>query len=153
MNGIAADVPQGQTLDRRKVILSATAVALSLAVLVFVVLKYTLWAETTAADASRNRAVVDSETGEVILSFRIPEKSAYPWKNPKTGRKTLYLPESCYWTKDGKAKLEPTYVILNLVLDKPGKTLCPDCGREVVVHNPMPPANLLQEAARAARNE
>lgn len=77
-----------------------------------------------------------------------------PLKCPSCGAMAFYQAEACYWTKgpDGqlKAKLKPTYVILLQRLDPNSeeKTICPDCGEEVVGHNPMPPENLM-EAARA----
>ncbi len=154
MNAATAAVPVAQQpLDRRKVMLASGGLALCLALAIFVVLRLTMWAEATASDASRSRVVVDAETGEVVQAFHIEDNSAYPWVNPKTGKKTLYPPEHCYWTKDGNAKLEPTYVLLNEIAGKPGKTFCPDCGREVVIHNPLPPSKLLQEAAAAAKKK
>ncbi len=62
-----------------------------------------------------------------------------PILSPHTQRKTGYRPESCYWTKDGKQKKQPTYIILNEVLGKKGPTICPDCGRLVDAHNQPPP--------------
>ncbi len=66
------------------------------------------------------------------------------------GKKTAWMAEACYWTKDGKAKLEPTYVILKQRMGIDEKTYCPDCGREVVGHNPRPPKELMDEAQAAA---
>jgi hypothetical protein len=51
---------------------------------------------------------------------------------------TGYPAEACYWTADGGTKTEPTWVLMNAVLGKPGPTFCPDCGRLVVARNPMP---------------
>lgn len=91
--------------------------------------------------------VSDSETGEVNDHFPLPtDGQGYPAVNPKTGKRTFYPSESCYWTKDGKAKLQPTYVILNSWLKKPGPTRCPDCGRTVTKSNRMPPDALMQQA-------
>lgn len=90
--------------------------------------------------------VVDSVTGEPIENFRAPRGATFPFVNPKTGASTLYPAEACYWTKDGKAKFPPTYVILNDRLGKPGPTKCPDCGRTVRLFNPMPPDSLMQQA-------
>jgi len=88
------------------------------------------------------------DTGEVFENYAVEEGSTQPWKNPKTGKNTLYTVEACFWTKDGKAKLEPTFVLLNEYIGKPGPTKCPDCGRTVVPHNPIPPAELMAEAAK-----
>ena len=106
----------------------------------------------SAAAIASVRDVMDSESNQVILDFE-PPKTAPPWTNPKTGRATLYLAERCFWTKDGKAKLEPTYVIPNEAMDKPGDAICPDCGRKVIRHNPSPPPELLEQAARDAGNK
>jgi len=100
-------------------------------------------------DESRVRVMIDAETGEVFERYRIREGDTGPWKHPQTGRNTLYQPELCYWTADGEAKLEPTYVLLNEVAGKSGRTTCPDCGREVVAHNPLPPDALMLEAIEA----
>lgn len=133
----------------RKLVLSAAAVVLAVGVMVYLVLRSTLFAPPTAGDVSRARTVMDAETGELIADFPIKEGTLYPWTNPRTGKATLFPPETCYWTKDGKAKAEPTYVLLNNLTGKPGKTTCPDCGREVVGHNPKPPMSLLIEAYKA----
>lgn len=101
-----------------------------------------------AADASRERLAIDSVTG-VVHSIGIVEGDRFPWTNPDTGERTLYPAEKCYWTKDGKAKLVPTYVFVKLYANINEKTTCPDCGREVRQHNPLPPDELLAEAAAA----
>ena len=46
-----------------------------------------------------------------------------------------------FWTKDGKPKQDPTPVLLNSWIGKSGPTFCPDCGRLVVGHNPIPGPN------------
>jgi len=97
-------------------------------------------------EASRKRIAVDSETGEVI-EIKIVDGDRFPWKNPKTGQLTLYPGEPCYWTKDGKAKLIPTYVFVKAYAGIKEKTICPDCGKEVRQHNPLPPDKLMEEAA------
>lgn len=90
--------------------------------------------------------VVDRETGEQILDFRAPVGVTFPFVNPKTGKATLFPAEACYWTKDGKAKFPPNYVILNERMGKPGPTRCPECGKTVKLYNPMPPDALMQQA-------
>jgi len=99
------------------------------------------------------RPVICSETGEVFERFKYPKGHRTPFENPKTGRKTLYPAELCYWTKDGKAKLEPTYVLIGLYMGKEEPNTCPDCGRRVVGHNPPPPAELMNEALARKRAE
>lgn len=105
-----------------------------------------------AGIASRERAAVDGETGKVFPKYRIKDGETWPWKHPSTGARTLYPAESCYWTKDGQAKLEPTYVLLNKLKGVDGPTICPDCGREVVAHNPMPPTDLLVKAGESKKS-
>lgn len=97
-----------------------------------------------------SKTFVCSETGKPFeYSISVGEK--WPVPSPYTGRKTGYPAEACYWTKDGKRKSEPTYVILNEYLGKPGDTICPDCGRLVVGHNPMPPVSVPLVDAPATR--
>lgn len=79
-----------------------------------------------------------------------------PLKCEKCGKEAAYPAEACYWTKgaDGewKAKLEPTFVLckkrVNPETDE--KTYCPDCGHEVVGHNPPPPPALMEAARKEA---
>jgi hypothetical protein len=148
MNTTAIKSGIDEPVDKKKLFLSAGAVVLSLGVLTFVVLRATAFAPTTANEVSRYRAVIDSETGETIEKFGIQEGVGYPWKNPKTDKNTLFPAEFCFWTKDGKATLKPTFVLLNELVNKPGDTICPDCGRKVFARNPMPPVDLLQQAAK-----
>lgn len=97
---------------------------------------------------SHFRTAIDAETGEVVSGFRVQEGESFPWTHPKTGKASLYPAEECFWNADGTAKLKPTYVLLNSYAGKTGKTSCPDCGREVVPHNPMPPDELMIQAAQ-----
>lgn len=98
-----------------------------------------------------DRAFMCAECGHVFEhTIQMGEKE--PLECPACGKLAAYIPEKCYWTKDEngkwKAKLEPTFVILNKRMGIDKKTYCPDCGREVVGHNPMPPKELM-DAARA----
>ncbi|GJM19776.1 MAG: hypothetical protein DHS20C14_19890 [Phycisphaeraceae bacterium] len=93
------------------------------------------------------RTLVDAETGDVLADIRLPTGATYPFEHPKTGRATLYPAERCHWTADGDATLTPTYVLLNAYTGTDGPTMCPDCGRVVVAHNPLPPDELMIEAA------
>lgn len=85
---------------------------------------------------SRDRMFVDAKTNQPF-EYTLKAGDALPVAAP-SGGKTGYPSEQCYWTKDGKTKKEPTYVILNEQLGKDGPTFCPDCGRLVVGHNPPP---------------
>jgi hypothetical protein len=102
------------------------------------------------ASASRTLTLIDSATGEVFSGISTPDGAISPYENPKTGKRTLFPPEACYWTRDGKAKVEPTLVLLNDYAGKPGPTICPDCGREVFRHNPLPPEALMVKAYEEA---
>jgi hypothetical protein len=75
----------------------------------------------------------------MTFEYAMKEGERWPVTSPFTGRKTGYPAERCYWTSDGKRKATPTYVILNENLGLPGDTICPDCRRIVVGHNPPPP--------------
>lgn len=138
---------------RIRMVGSVLATIGAVGLLVYVVARHTFLAEADPGDVSRHRLAIDSETGKVIKDFKVEEGRTYPWINPATGKATLYPAEVCMWTKDGKAKLEPTYVLLNELIGKAGPTICPDCGRTVVGHNPMPPANLIREAYELAKKK
>ena len=89
-----------------------------------------------AAILSTDRVYIDVENGKVF-NHTIQMGETLPVKSPFTGKNTGYEAERCYWTKDGKTKNDPTYVLLNS--RKPGgqePTFCPDCGRLVVPLNP-----------------
>src|SRR5688572_26256265 len=91
---------------------------------------------TEAENLSANRMFIDSKTGEpypIELEVGMPMPAPAP-----SGGNTGYPSEKCYWTKDGKTKKEPTYVLLNVYLGQKDPTFCPDCGRLVVSHNPAP---------------
>lgn len=84
--------------------------------------------------AERNRIFIDAQTGaafhhELVLGESIPVQAP-------SGGMTGYPAELCYWTKDGQPKKDPTAVLLNSMIGKPGPTFCPDCGRLVVLNNP-----------------
>jgi hypothetical protein len=93
---------------------------------------------TEAEDISANRMFVDAATNPP-KPFKVKLKPGmeYPVKAPSGGM-TGYPAEECWWTKDGKERSEPFYVLLNEATGKPGPTFCPDCGRLVVGHNPLP---------------
>ena len=92
-----------------------------------------------AVRSSRQRMFVCSETMK-SFAYEVSAGETYPVPSPFTGRNTGYPAEACYWTKDGKIRDEPYYVLLNQLIGQPGPTFCPDCGRLVVGHNPHPRA-------------
>lgn len=114
---------------------------------------------STDADTSGNRVFICAETGK---SYRhtIATGETMPIYSPFTKRNTGWAAEACYWERDPdkpgqhRAKLEPSYVLLNQFKDPndKSKTLCPDCGHEVVGHNPMPPREL-RDAARQRKGK
>jgi hypothetical protein len=86
------------------------------------------------ADLSAHRMFMDAKTG-LPYPFEIDLKTPIPAPAPSGGN-TGYPGEACYWTKDGKPKAEPTWVLLNKYKGSNEPTFCPDCGRLVVGHNP-----------------
>ncbi len=104
-----------------------------------------------AGAMSRKRVAKDAVTGQVFEDYRITEGDAMPWAHPSTGERTLYPVEKCYWAPGGGAKAKPTFVILNDMLGEDGPTICPDCGREVIRHNPLPPEDALLKALQDAK--
>ena len=83
---------------------------------------------------------VCSETGKAFKHKNVLGES-FPIRSPYSGKETGYPAESCFWNVDGTTKTEPTWVLLNQAIGKPGRTFCPDCGRLVVGHNPRPGTN------------
>lgn len=130
-----------------KVLIAGVGAVVGVGVLVWAIAGSSLFAGDPMVDAARMRPAVDAETGRAYRQFRMPIDDAPPWRSPDTGKETVWPAEQCYWTTDGTAKLEPTLVILNEYLGTPGPTLCPDCGREVTRHNPLPPVELMVRAA------
>jgi len=96
-------------------------------------------------ERANTRIFVCTETGR-SFPHRWQEGEEEPIESPFTGRPTAWLAEQCYWTRDGRAKRTPTYVVVKERLGLKEKTFCPDCGREVVSHNPMPPEELFRSA-------
>jgi hypothetical protein len=92
---------------------------------------------SSAAADSANRVFIDADTGKVF-KHTIKLGESLPVESPDSGKRTGYEAEQCYWTKDGKPKDEPTYVLLNIYKGSRDPTFCPDCGRLVVPHNPPP---------------
>jgi DNA-directed RNA polymerase subunit RPC12/RpoP len=107
----------------------------------------------TIADIAAQRAFMCTQCGHVYEHvLQMGERD--PLECPVCEAMAAYPAEACYWTRgpDGnwKANVRPTFVVLNTRIDPKSekKTICPDCGREVVGHNPRPPQELM-DAARA----
>lgn len=148
--------PQGDQVpaQSKKLIVTAGVFVLSLAVLGYVLFSTFQSFSNDPRRAAGYTRVMDSETGEYIEQFPFTgERLVFPAVNPKTGKKTLFPVELCYWTKDGRAKIDPTPVILNQWLGKPGQTICPDCGRPVSKGNRMPADSLMQAAWEASQKK
>jgi len=92
--------------------------------------------QSDAASMSADRMFVDSTTGkpfshELVIGEKLPVKAP-------SGGMTGYPAELCFWNADGTIRSKPYPVLVNAYLGKKGPTFCPDCGRLVVPHNPMP---------------
>jgi len=89
------------------------------------------------------------------FTHNMVEGERAPVRSPYNGKETGYPAEKCFWTRDGKRKNEPTFVVLSYYLGKSGDTICPDCGRIVVGHNPEPPPEtpLAPEASTPASTD
>jgi|CXWL01.1.fsa_nt_gi hypothetical protein len=133
--------------QRRKTILAGVGAGAAMLLLLFLVVQSIRASVGGSAASSRTRTLVCADTGKVFEEFSIGKDASFPIENPKTGKKSLWIAEACYWTRDGGAKLTPTWVLLNANKGIKDPTLCPDCGRVVVGHNPMPPQELLAKAA------
>jgi hypothetical protein len=83
-----------------------------------------------AARLSSDRVYICSQTGK---TFRYSDKVAnkYPVRSPHSGTDTGYPAQFCFWTRDGQFKAEPSYVLHNSFIGKPGPTFCPECDRLV----------------------
>jgi len=121
--------------------LNTTAGKLVTAVLIVAGLGAIVWSakanfgESEIAARSRNRMYICSDTLKAFPhELQMGEK--YPIESPFSGKATGYPAEPCYWTKEGKPKDSPTWVLLNNLIGKSGPTFCQDCGRLVVGHNP-----------------
>jgi len=86
------------------------------------------------AAMSADRMFMDATTNKPFR-HELSESEPIPVKAPSGGR-TGFPAEACYWTKDGKPKTEPTFVLINMWKGSKEPTFCPDCGRLVVGHNP-----------------
>lgn len=126
---------------KQQVLLAVAAVLLAIAVFL------TIRALNAGPDygISAERAFKCAECGhEFEHVIQIGDQE--PMLCPKCGKVSAWVPETCYWTRDGKAKRRPTFVILKRKMGIDEDTFCPDCGREVVGHNPRPPKELMDAA-------
>ena len=90
------------------------------------------------ANASADRMFIDAGSNPPKpFAHELSMGDVIPIRAPSGGN-TGYPAEPCYWTKDGKIKTDPTWVLLNSYKGSNEPTFCPDCGRLVVGHNPRP---------------
>jgi DNA-directed RNA polymerase subunit RPC12/RpoP len=130
-------------------------IKLGIAVLLLVIAGGLTWYRLTsmspAEDAAFNRMMMCNECKKTFKHTTV-EGESEPIECDECGKVAAYTPELCFWTKadDGswKAKRVPTFVILPNRIDPNAAdvTECPDCGREVVGHNPRPPHDLMNAA-------
>ena len=74
--------------------------------------------------------------GKTTFNFElVPGQPGYPIRH---NGMDAYPAEMCWWTPSGGQAAQPTYVLLNNLVGKPGPTFCPVCHRLVVPHNPPP---------------
>lgn len=102
----------------------------------------------SSMNATRTRDLICAETGRVFPARPITDGQTFPAENPATHHRTLFPAELCFWSTNGTVQREPTRVLLNAYLNRPGPTICPHCGREVVYGNPLPPSSLWATASR-----
>jgi hypothetical protein len=88
-------------------------------------------------DFAGSTMYICTETGKTFR-HRNQAGETLPIYSSFSGKNTAVPAEPCYWTRDGGTKTEPTWVLVNEFVHKPGPTFCPDCGRLVIGHNPRP---------------
>lgn len=135
--------------QKNKNVKMATSVILLL-VAIFIGWRY--FREDESVRHAADRGFMCSECGKAF-DYVIKSGDMEPLSCPVCKKMTGYQAERCYWTKNAQgewvAKAEPTYVLLKTRVnpDSEEKTFCPDCGREVVGHNPQPSAELMEKAS------
>jgi hypothetical protein len=137
------------------------AISIILALAGIAAIYYSIKSNLGASDVatiSRDRIFICSETHKTFEHV-VSIGESYPVMSPYSGKATGYRAEACYWTKDGQIKEQPTWVLLNQDIGRAGPTFCPDCGRLVIGHNPMPklgdkpPPNAAEYGTRRAAQQ
>lgn len=121
------------------------------------IIGYQLTRETPEQAAANTRMLLCASQQKAFASS-LDIRGIEPFDCEICDKKDAYLPEKCYWTKtaDGKwaTKAEPSYVILPFRLEEGGAktTTCPDCGRTVVGHNPVPKPEDVERANQSVES-
>jgi hypothetical protein len=102
--------------------------------------------QSEAAALSNERVFICAVTGKTFRR-KLEAGMMIPVRSPHSGQDTGYEAEKCFWTKQGTARAEPSYVLLNdhkpeYRGTKAPPTFCPDCGRLVRPLNPAPAAGV-----------
>jgi predicted RNA-binding Zn-ribbon protein involved in translation (DUF1610 family) len=139
--------------QRIKIIVAVVALAVAGGIM------YSTFSGKSAVSVAQERAYkcVEPNCGH-IFEHTLQIGDMEPFACPKCGKSSGWKAEACYWAKDKdasgnwKAKLEPTLVVVKKRVDPEtsDRTYCPDCGREVVGHNPRPPRELMEAAKKEA---
>ena len=106
---------------------------------------YAWWTvEDSRLEYGSARTYMCLESGQTFTHLpRIGESD--PIYSRFSDKPTAYQTEKCYWAKNASgewmAKAFPTYVVLKSRINSSSSepTFCPECGREVIPHNPSPP--------------
>lgn len=135
--------------SRQTILAGIAGVAFLVAVIIF----WRSFQDAEPVRFSKNRTFMCAKTGKAYeYTIKIGDKA--PFYCSASGANTGYRAELCYWTKDEngewKAKLDPTPVLLRSIFEPGAETVCPDCGHDVVGHNPQPPPEMMEAARLAA---
>jgi len=114
-----------------------TAIVLASAFAAWGIYSVYSFTRSSEPDFANYTMYICTETGKTFR-HRNQEGDTLPLYSRYSGKNTAVPAEPCYWTRDGGVKSDPTWVLVNEFIKKPGPTFCPDCGRLVVGHNPHP---------------
>ncbi len=135
----------------------AFAIVFTVVAIVAVVISVRSYIRGDTPDGANTTMYICAETGKSFPHDNVIGEDV-PVMSPYSGKNTGYRAEACRWTASGSPKDDPTWVLVNETIGKPGPTFCPDCGRLVVGHNPQPGPNIkppptkTEYAARSASN-
>src|ERR1700761_7609812 len=87
------------------------AVTCIVVVLCLAAAAWSIWSNVTpdaALQAANDPVFIDAETGKTF-HHKLEVGMSIPVVSPYSGHASGYIPQLCYWTKDGHAKADPTY--------------------------------------------